>query len=80
MDEWLRKAARPVMSTQINARRTLDLSQPVALLMIGVLNFIEGPGRVVPPRNAAFRSGRQEIVKRFSRRESPRHAIRKLEH
>jgi S-adenosyl methyltransferase len=28
------------------ARRTLDLSQPTALLMIGVLNFIEGPGLV----------------------------------
>jgi hypothetical protein len=28
------------------ARRTLDPSQPVAILMIGVLNFIEGPGLV----------------------------------
>jgi hypothetical protein len=28
------------------ARRTLDPGQPVAILMIGVLNFIEGPGLV----------------------------------
>lgn len=28
------------------ARRTIDLNQPVAVLMIGVLNFIEGPGLV----------------------------------
>jgi len=28
------------------ARRTLDLNQPVAVLLIGVLNFIEGPGLV----------------------------------
>jgi len=28
------------------ARRTLDFGQPVAIVMIGVLNFIEGPGLV----------------------------------
>jgi len=28
------------------ARHTLDLGQPVAIVMIGVLNFIEGPGLV----------------------------------
>ncbi|HEX4398583.1 MAG TPA: SAM-dependent methyltransferase, partial [Trebonia sp.] len=28
------------------ARRTLDFGQPAAIVMIGVLNFIEGPGLV----------------------------------
>ena len=28
------------------ARRTLDLGQPAAVMMIGVLNFVEGPGLV----------------------------------
>jgi len=36
------------------ARRTLDLSQPVALLMIGVLNFIEARHH----RGAPVASGR----------------------
>jgi S-adenosyl methyltransferase len=55
-DDWLRKATRPVRTTRVDATAPnvarvwnyLVGGQPVAIVMIGVLNFIEGPGLVAP--------------------------------
>jgi S-adenosyl methyltransferase len=43
---YLEADAREPAAIVNGARRTLDLSQPTAILMIGILNFIEGPGLV----------------------------------
>jgi S-adenosyl methyltransferase len=43
---YLNADARDPAAIIDGARRTLDLSGPAAIMMIGVLNFIEGPGLV----------------------------------